>query len=123
MLGTLGRRSRAMASSMARSESLPLFAGIEKRHFQHLYAGRIIKNAIRAYEKSGQPARAETLRRKWLASKTTQPPPRYPKRQRGKSPGNPATFPFAFKTLSVQSNEGYFAEPARCFQVNDAVSR
>jgi tetratricopeptide (TPR) repeat protein len=41
--------------------------GIEKRRFQHEYAGRIIPNTIRAYEEAKQFDRAEAWRRKWLA--------------------------------------------------------
>jgi tetratricopeptide (TPR) repeat protein len=42
-------------------------AGIEKRRFQHEYAGRTISNTISAYEQANQLDKAEAWRRKWLA--------------------------------------------------------
>ena len=52
-------------------QALELFelasAGVEKRRFQHQYAGRIVPNTIRAYEQAGALGKAEGWRRKWLA--------------------------------------------------------
>jgi hypothetical protein len=53
------------------SEALPLFeqaaTGIEKRQFQHEYAGRIVPNTVRAYEAARQYKQAEAWQRRWLA--------------------------------------------------------
>jgi len=52
------------------SLALPLFleaaAGVEKRRFQHEYAGRIVPNLIGCYEELKQFDEAEAWRRKWL---------------------------------------------------------
>jgi tetratricopeptide (TPR) repeat protein len=52
-------------------QALPLFrqaaAGIEKRRFQHEYAGVIVKNLIDCHERLKQFDQGESWRRRWLA--------------------------------------------------------
>jgi eukaryotic-like serine/threonine-protein kinase len=52
--------------------ALPLFdqaaTGLEALRFQHEHTARIMVNAIRAYEKAGQPDKASGWQRKWLAA-------------------------------------------------------
>jgi tetratricopeptide (TPR) repeat protein len=67
------RGNLALAYQAARQldKALPLFeqaaAGIEKRRFQHVSAGRTVGETAAAYEQAGQLEKAEGWRRKWLA--------------------------------------------------------
>ena len=70
-LNTLASLAAAYHLAGKPEQALPLFeqaaAGLEKRRFQHEYAGTIIPNTIAAYEKARQYDKAESWRRKWLA--------------------------------------------------------
>jgi tetratricopeptide (TPR) repeat protein len=70
-LTTLGSLARVYQEAGKPNQALPLFAqaarGIEKRRFQHEYAGGIMARTIAAYEQAEHFDQAETWRRKWLA--------------------------------------------------------
>jgi tetratricopeptide (TPR) repeat protein len=70
-LTTLNNLAMAYEADGKRPKAIALFeqaaAGVEKRRFQHEYAGRILRNTIDAYEEAGQLDKAEAWLRKWLA--------------------------------------------------------
>ncbi|MCL6503416.1 MAG: tetratricopeptide repeat protein [Pirellulales bacterium] len=70
-LNSMNNLASAYYAAGRLDQALPLFeeaaTGVEKRRFQHEYAGPLIANAIGAYEGAAQLDRAEVWRRKWLA--------------------------------------------------------
>jgi tetratricopeptide (TPR) repeat protein len=69
-LVTMNNLASGHRAAGRRDLALPLLqeaaAGVERLRFQHLYAGRIVRNLITCCEELGQFDQAEAWRRKWM---------------------------------------------------------